>query len=71
MVSNSIREQLANLEHQQWGDWSKTIAHNENLSTERLRRWQKLWVPYSELTEEQKDQNRVYADKVIKIIESE
>ena len=71
MISTQTREQLAELEHQQWVDWSKTIAHNENLSPERLKRWQKLWVPYSELTEDQKDQDRVWANKVIKIVGGE
>lgn len=71
MISKSTREKLAEIEHEQWVDWSKTIAHNENISSERLKRWMKLWVPYSELTEEQKDQDRVWADKVIEIIEGD
>ena len=32
--------------------WSKNIAETEKISEERLGRWQKLWCPYSELTEE-------------------
>ena len=64
---NPFREQLAELEHTQWIDWSKTIAHNENLSGERLKRWRKLWVPYFELTEEEKNSDRECADKVLLI----
>ena len=71
MVSDSIREKLASLEHDQWVDWSKTIAHNENLSTERLKRWQKLWIPYEQLSEKDKDSDRKWADKVIEILEGE
>ncbi len=64
-----LREQLAELEHDQWVDWSKTIAHNKNLSGGRLRRWQKLWVPYNQLTETEKDSDRAWADKVIVLLE--
>lgn len=71
MISKSTREKLAEIEHEQWVDWSKTIAHNENISSERLKRWMKSWVPYLELSEEQKDQDRVWADKVIEIIEGD
>jgi len=64
---DGLREQLAALEHNQWVYWSKTIAHNENLSGERLKRWQKLWIPYEQLTEKEKDSDRVWADKVLLI----
>jgi len=32
---------------------------------ERIKRWEKLFIPYSELTEEQKDQDRVEADQIL------
>ena len=48
-----IREGLAKLEHDQWVEWSKAVA--PEVSPERRERWKKLWIPYSELTEEQKD----------------
>ena len=58
-------ERLAELEHKQWIAWSKNIAETENISKERLERWKKLWIPYLELTEEQKDQDRDWALKAI------
>lgn len=67
-VQDALREKLAALEHDQWVDWSKDIAANEKLSPERLERWKKLWKPYSELTQEEKAQDRVYADKVMKVL---
>ena len=33
----------------------------------RLERWKGLWVPYDELSEESKEQDRVYARKAISI----
>ena len=64
MVEN-ILEKLAELEHDQWIEWSKDIASKESLSKERINRWKKYWVPYSELTEEVKEQDRKYARKVM------
>ena len=60
-----IREQIAELEHEQWIAWSKNIAETDNISIERAERWAKLWIPYSELTEDQKDQDRIWADKIL------
>ena len=64
----STREQLAELEHEQWIAWSKDIADTENITPARLARWQTLWRPYNELTEAEKDQDREWADKAIKIM---
>lgn len=63
------REALASLEHSQWMAWSQDIATNEPISPERLSRWAALWVPYEDLTEAQKEQDRVWADKVLAIID--
>lgn len=62
------REILAELEHDQWVEWSQAIFASENISEERHKRWSKLWVPYGELTEEEKDQDRKYADRVIEVL---
>jgi len=70
IVEDRLRERiedLARLEHQQWIDWSKNIAEFENISKERLERWEKLWVDYDLLTEEQKDQDRVYCAKIFSL----
>ncbi len=61
-------EKLAELEHIQWIEWSKNIASTEVISQERLERWKKLWIPYNELTEEQKEQDRIYARKILEIL---
>ena len=64
-----IREGMAELEHDQWVEWSKAVANE--VSPERRARWEKLWIPYPELTEEQKDQDRVWADKSIAELHSQ
>ncbi len=68
MATKSMREDLAELEHDQWVAWSKQIAATEKISPERLARWKKLWVPYSQLTESYKDDDRKWADKVLAIL---
>ena len=67
-------ERLAKIEHDQWIHWSqavferlvkdfKTMSPAEAL--QKLReRWEPNWVPYSELTEEVKGFDRIWARKV-------
>ena len=66
LTSKQLIEDLADLEHQQWMLWSKEIASKEKLSKKRLKRWKKLWKPYKELTEKEKEQDRIWAKKVLK-----
>jgi hypothetical protein len=56
-------ERLAHLEHEQWMSWAKAVA--DEVSEERRKRWQQYWVPYSELPEDIKDLDRVWAKKVL------
>ena len=67
--SSKLREKIAELEHEQWVQWSKAVA--EEVSPERKVRWEKLWIPYDELTEEQKDQDRIWADKALALLKGE
>lgn len=64
----NLLEALSRYEHLQWMDWSKSIAESECLSSNRMRRWQGLWKPYNELTEEQKDQDRIRAREILAIL---
>lgn len=64
-----LLEELAELEHQQWVAWSQNIAANEIVSVDRLLRWQSLWIPYSQLSEADKESDRSWAREVISIIE--
>ena len=92
-MDEEILEKLAEIEHEQWCDWSRAISFEleslldiidklegkSNLSEEdkelirhvhqRLIRWNDLWVPYDELSEESKEQDRVYARKSLSIFE--
>lgn len=61
-------EKLAELEHNQWVEWSKDLAAKEKLSPERLARWKQFWVPYTKLPEDVKEQDRIWARKVIVVV---
>ena len=59
-------ENLADLIHQQWITWANTLMEKERLlSQDRVARWLSYMVPYSELTEEVKEFDRVWARKMV------
>ena len=58
-------EVLAELEHKQWVYWSKTLAKSGEVPVERYTRWKRLWKPYTNLTENEKEQDRIWAKKVL------
>lgn len=68
-MTNKYLEQLASIEHDQWIEWAKALLKAEpGISKERKERWEKLFVPYAELSEESKEQDRVYARKILEIM---
>lgn len=68
---NDLLEKLAELEHEKWQDWARHILSEEAVSTQRVQRWARLFVPYEQLPEKEKEKDRVLARKVLKIIEEE
>lgn len=72
-------ERVAEKEHKQWVAWSKSLipelndilhklpegSNEADALYKRLLRWQSLQIPYGELTEIQKKQDRVWAYKVL------
>jgi len=64
---DTLREELAALEHEQWMAWAKDVSEEQNVSA-RKEKWKKLFIPYEELSEEDKDKDREWADKVLEII---
>ena len=66
-----LLEKLADLEHNQWWEWSRDLSRKEKLSKERLDRWDRLWTFYKFLSEKSKEQDRVYARKIIDLLKQE
>ena len=66
---SDLLEELSELEHDQWWAWAKDIAESEKITPARKKRWEEdSFKPYKELTEEQKDMDREWAEKVLKIV---
>lgn len=68
-VNNEVIEALAELEHDQWMNWASAVMLNEDISDARRVRWTSYMVPYSKLTDEVKEHDRVWARKTLKIME--
>ena len=76
-MSDELREQLAALAHAQWSGWMVYLfglSHSSGDGTITLpaalvARWQgQMATPYAELTEREKDSDRVEADRILTII---
>jgi hypothetical protein len=59
----AVVERVAEVEHEQWMAWSKNVA--PEVSPERRARWRKLWVPYKDLPEEEKEKDRAWARRAL------
>lgn len=68
--ANMLLERLANLEHEQWAHWTKYML--DNLSADNIKRWQsQIETPYSQLSKKEKEKDREWARKILKIIDKE
>jgi len=69
-MKTDIIEILASLGHEQWMNWTQdTVVNLEDLhDRERYEIWKRSWIPYSELSEELKEKDRVWARKVVETL---
>ncbi len=69
---SELREKLAELEHQQWCHWTKYFLDNlmdEEDLKKNINKWAKQAItPYEDLSEKEKDSDREWADRVIKLL---
>lgn len=56
MIDAQIVEYFASAVHDVWMNWSQAVS--VSVSKNRLKRWQKLWVPYWDLPAEEKKSDR-------------
>ena len=68
--SNELLEKLAAIEHQQWMQWSQNVA-DAVIDEERTERWRRLWIPYDQLSEEMKEQDRTFAKAIMVLLRTE
>ncbi len=70
------REELANLCHDQWSGWmkylfSKCVTTGQNVTIPDYyfdRRYQQMNTTYSDLSEREKEPDRIEADKFIELL---
>ena len=65
---SKLLESLAELEHIQWERWVGCLIQSGKISEEVVDGWKASMIPYSELSEEMKDNDREWARKVIQIL---
>jgi len=66
-VDKELRETVADLLHEFWSGWTNHMTFNP--TAEDVKRWKFLAsIPYSELSETDKEKDRLLADKVIELI---
>lgn len=67
LAYDQMREELADLEHEQWVHWTEYML--ANLTPENIARWKGQCLRgYSALTEREKESDRSWADRVLEII---
>lgn len=66
-MKDKLIEKLSELEHEQWSHWTKYML--DNLTQKNIEKWKKqINTPYAELSEEEKESDRIWARKTIKTI---
>lgn len=69
MSKDNLIEKLAELEHIKWMEWARHILTEETISTQRVQRWVRNFVPYGDLSEGEKEKDRVLARRVLRELE--
>lgn len=69
--SPEFLEVLAELEHEQWETWSQFISLETKLPPDLLEKLSKSWKPYNELTEDDKEKDRLWARKVLQALKKQ
>ena len=67
MHSDGLLERIAALEHEQWMHWANAVA--PEVDAERRARWERYMVSYEELPDDVKEFDRVWARKVLELLD--
>jgi hypothetical protein len=63
---DDLVEALAEIEHDQWMHWSRTVA--ADVSDATRAKWQGSWTNYAALSDDLKDADRIWARKVVALL---
>jgi len=64
----STREKLADLEHEQWSHWIRYLLLERHDDKDRERWSCQARTDYKDLSEKEKNSDRVWSEKVIKLV---
>jgi hypothetical protein len=67
MKNKKLLEQLAELEHQQWVHWTHYMLTHLT-EANKLKWYNEIYIKYGDLTEKQKESDRIWARKVLAIL---
>ena len=63
LQSSELLEGLSELVHDQWWDFAEKIA--PEISSAHAQAWEKMFVPYDELPDEEKEKDRMFAKRIV------
>lgn len=67
LKKDDLLEELSDLEHEQWAHWTKYML--KNLNDKDIEQWKRqIKTKYEDLSEKEKDGDREWANKVLKIL---
>lgn len=73
-----LLEKLAELEHDQWIHYSKNLSKRiqqsssiDDLRNKTVTRWKRKWRPYEDLSDKEKEKDRIWAYKVLELLKSD
>jgi ADP-ribose pyrophosphatase len=68
-MNNPLLERIAALEHEQWAAWTQHFLSNQ--TPENVARWkQQLIASYEQLSESEKEADRIWARKVLELLDT-
>ena len=65
--SNDLLEKLAELEHKQWETWTQYMLDHDTI-VNRMRWQRQSLTDYRELSEEDKEKDRIWARKILQVL---
>ncbi len=73
MNDDEILEKLAELEHEQWKHWTKSLYkyHRKEVSHDLMSKWVQNWAPYNMLSNDEQEKDRIWARKVIELLKED
>ncbi len=65
-TTDELIEALAEIEHEQWLHWSRAVA--AEVAPVTRDKWQRSWLNYAELSDDLKEEDRVWARRVVTLL---